>query len=384
LKKTEISNLLQKYIDGTATGAEEAALMQWYRETAYQDAEFPEDEAELEAAMRERLMKTTRPPVKRFPFKRFSIAASVLLVLGLSVFVLKNKLTNSSDNLTAVSKKSNIIPGGNKATLILADGSRLPLDEVANGKVISQKGIQVSKSADGQLTYTVKDHGDMAANSAADSAPLFNTIETPRGGQYKVILPDGSQVWLNASSSLKFPISFASAKERRVELTGEAYFEVTHRPDLPFRVITSKQTVEVLGTHFDISAYADDATTKTTLLQGSVKVSVYDSGNGALLKPGQQSKVNSNIQVSDVNAEEVIAWKNGYFRFDDEKLENIMKSVARWYDVDVVYEQESLKNETFGAVTTRFSTIGTLLDMMQQTGDIKFSVKGKIITVSKK
>jgi ferric-dicitrate binding protein FerR (iron transport regulator) len=167
-----------------------------------------------------------------------------------------------------------------------------------------------------------------------------------------------------------------------VELTGEAYFEVVHNESLPFRVVTDREVVEDIGTHFDVNAYNDEGSTKTTLLQGLVRVTA--GSKSALLNPGQQASLAKGIEVTQVNTEEVIAWKKGYFNFDDEKLGNIMKSVSRWYDVNVDFQDEAIKNETFGAVTTRFANISTLLRMMEQTGNVKFSIDGNTIKISRK
>jgi len=299
-----------------------------------------------------------------------------LMAADLKIYRRANKPNNP------IAQKNDIAPGGNKAILTLADGSKIALTDAGNGKIASQNGIQITKSAKGQLIYTIKASGDPNAASGTAQQAAFNTIETPKGGQFQVILPDGSKVWLNAFSSLKFPVNFSALKERRVELKGEAYFEVVHNQALPFRVITDKQEVEDLGTRFNVNAYADEASTKTSLLQGKVRITAGEKN--VLLAPGQQATVSNNIKVSEINPEEVIAWKNGYFNFDDEKLENIMRSVARWYNVDVVFEDESLKNETFGAITTRFSNISTLLKIMEQTGDARFRIEGSTIKIKKK
>jgi transmembrane sensor len=247
--------------------------------------------------------------------------------------------------------------------------------------------VQITKAANGQLVYTIKasnapNVAGAPAKAGNSEALAYNTISTPIGGQYQVILPDGSRVWLNAMSSIKFPVSFSTLKERRIELSGEAYFEVEHDKDHPFKVITAKQEVEDLGTQFDVNAYADEASTKTTLLKGSVEVTAGD--NVSLLKPGQQAKVTNNITVAEVNTQAVIAWKNGYFMFDDDKLDDIMRLVSRWYNIKVIYADESVKDETFGALSTRFANISILLNIMEQTGNAHFKINGSTITISKK
>jgi len=389
LDQDTIYELIKKYRDNTASESEKQALLEWYRQTAYQDAEFPEDEDAVGEFMLERLNRENKPRNGRIiPIRRWLLAASVLILLGLgSLYVIHIRGGSQKNNIALIPKKD-IAPGGNKAILTLANGSKISLTDASNGTVASQNGVQVTKAANGQLVYVIKNTGmpitaSGDANSERKAAALaFNTIETPKGGQYQVVLPDGSKVWLNAMSSIKFPVSFSSLKERRVELTGEAYFEVEHNKDLPFRVVSGKQVVEVLGTHFNVNAYPDETGIKTTLLKGSVKVT--GDSNSAILKPGQQAEFTSSITISNVNTDEAVAWKNGYFFFDDEKLQDIMRVVARWYDVKVIFADESTKNETFGALSTRFANISTLLNMMEQTGDARFSIDGSTITVSKK
>jgi ferric-dicitrate binding protein FerR (iron transport regulator) len=381
LDQERIYILIKKYRDNTATAAEREELLNWYRENAYQDAEFPESEEMTGEAMLARLNRETKPAKTKRIF-RWVAAASAVLILGVTGLFITRMLTTDQEDFPRRVAQSNIHPGGNKAILTLASGKKISLTDAGNGQIANQNGIKVTKAANGQLVYTITGRENLPGASSSNDLDAFNTIETPKGGQYQVVLPDGSKVWLNAYTSLKFPVSFNNQKERRVELSGEAYFEVAHNKDLPFRVVTARQTVEVLGTHFDVNAYSDDAVTKTTLLQGLVRITA--ASRSAILNPGQQAKLTGTLDVSEVNTAEAIAWKNGYFNFDDEKLENIMRSVSRWYNVDVVFEDQSLKKETFGAVTTRFANITTLLKMMEQTGDARFSIQGTTITVSKK
>ncbi len=376
-----IHELIKKYQDNTASESEKQELLDWYRQTAYQDAEFPEDEDVAGKSMLARLNREIKPVnIRSLYIKRWLVAASVLVFLGsgLMYFVIEHQ--RRLQNNIALTNKKDISPGGNKAILTLADGSKISLTDARNGQIAKQSGIQITKTADGQLKYLIKGMDTDGGN--VNAALAYNTIETPKGGQYQVALPDGSKVWLNAMSSIKFPVSFSSQKERRIELNGEAYFEVAHNKDLPFRVVTAKQTVEVLGTHFNVNAYSDERNTKTTLLQGSVKVTF--GNNTAILKPGQQAELDADINISEADTEAAVAWKNGYFRFSDQKLEDIMRVMARWYDVKVVFTDESIKNETFGALSTRFTNISTLLNIMEQTGDAKFSIEGSTISISRK
>jgi len=378
LNRERIYILISKYRDNIASEAEKEELLQWYREKSYQDAEFPETEDTVGDFMLSRLNREIKGAPRRIAYLKWLAAASVLLVLGISALYISKFHGNTNKNSVALVQKKDVPPGSNKAILTLADGSKILLTDAGNGKIASQNGIQITKSANGQLVYTIKASGSPAIGQPA----AFNTIETPKGGQYQVVLPDGSKVWLNAISSIKFPVNFSSEKERRVELKGEAYFEVVHNEALPFVVVTDKQIIEDIGTSFNVNAYDDEASSKTSLLQGEVRITA--GGKSALLNPGQQATIANGIKVSKVNMEEVIAWKNGYFNFDDEKLENIMRSVSRWYVVDVVFDDESLKAETYGAITTRFSNISTLLKIMEQTGDAKFSIEGSTIKISRK
>jgi transmembrane sensor len=312
-------------------------------------------------------------------------AAFILIALSFGLYFFSDT-ENSTIQYNVGSTQLDIAPGGNKAILTMADGRKISLNDANNGLLVEQSGIRITKTADGQLIYTVSDRPDGRPGYRTQNSELqYNMVETPRGGQYQVILPDGTKVWLNAASSLKYPPSFASLKERRVEMNGEAYFEVAKDKRHPFIVKTDKQEVEVLGTHFNINTYADEPGVKTTLLEGSVKISQLNTHNSQLLKSGQQSVLTSNgISVSEINAEDAIAWKNGLFRFDNEKLGSIMGKVGRWYDVDVIWQDEGLKNELFGAVTSRFTNVSSLLKMMEQTGDVKFKIGDGKIIVSKK
>lgn len=309
----------------------------------------------------------TRP----YPFlRKWSIAAAaVLMVVGAGLF-----FYNKNGNDQKLAKVNDVSPGGNKAVLILANGERVNLTLAANGAVANQSGIKIIKAADGQLIY------DMSDVSMEASSDVYNTIETPIGGQYQVNLSDGTKVWLNAGSSLRYPLKFAK-NERRVELKGEGYFEVKHQKGMPFKVSSYKQTVEVLGTHFNIMAYADEAVTRTTLLEGSVEISGQNSKT--LLSPGQQARlVNDKINVTeDVDLEDVVAWKNGYFKFN-ESLVSIMSKISRWYGVEVIYQTKPNPSLTYSGKISRTRNISAVLKMIEFNGDVRFKVEGRKIYVT--
>lgn len=290
--------------------------------------------------------------------------------------------------------KNEISPGGNKAILTLANGSKIILDNAKNGVLATQSGISIRKTANGQLIYDLSGGQHSTSPSVTNQPEVYNTITTPRGGQYQLTLPDGSKVWLNAASSLKFPASF-TGQERNVELTGEAYFEIAKATSpsdgvrIPFKVTSGNQTVEVLGTHFNINAYPDEATINTTLLEGSVKISLSsslgeparmtrsDGGRGMrlsqLLYPGQQAKVGAGIRVSNIDAAQAIAWKNGYFIFPSEDIGSIMRKISRWYDADIKYEGDITRERFVGSVS-RFENVSQVLDMLELTGSVHFKI----------
>jgi len=307
-------------------------------------------------------------------FRYWLAAASVLLFLaaGISLWQYTTNQQRNQDHTAQV--KSIIAPGRNRAILTLANGKKLDLDGTQTGMISREGASIVSKTADGKLTYGTN------TDTQYKNALIYNTIETPRGGQYELTLGDGTKVWLNAGSSLKYPTTF-TGKERSVELTGEAYFQVAKNKEKPFNVVLKGMKVEVLGTHFNVMAYDDEQKIETTLLEGSVKLT--KNGNTRMLVPNQQGLLAngaSDFSVRTVNTENVIAWKNGFFKFDDENIETIMRKVARWYDVDISYKG-NLKYKNFGGTVARFKDISQLLTTLELTGTVHFKIDGRRITV---
>ena len=300
-------------------------------------------------------------------------AAVVLMVLSVGGYLYFQNKSAATENQLAVNTHD-VDPGGNKATLTLADGSRISLTDANNGELAKQSGVKISKSKNGELVYSV---------AASDATPLaFNTISTPRGGVYQVNLPDGTKVWLNAASSIKFPTTFAQLSQRKVELEGEAYFEVAKNKKVPFVVATSGQQVQVLGTHFNISSYTDERELKTTLLEGSVKVI---AANTIVLKPGQQSNLKRNgsgdLKVSTANIAQVMAWKNGFFHFEKENLHEVMRQLSRWYDIEVVYEVDRHDDEFMGDIP-RGIKLSEALKILSFEGT-QFRIEGRKLIVKK-
>ncbi len=375
--KIRLEDLAHKYLMGTPSKEEQQEFDHWFNTTNEDPIAVPEVLAEDKEAHRLAILKKIRKeldaeaPRKMTLWRNIAAAAAVVFVVGLTaLFYLKyqRRAEPAATDLLA----SDIAPGKNAATLTLADGKKVVLSELKNGKLLAQAGVEIEKRADGQLIYKQK-------NSATTVKPDYNTLTTARGEQYQVFLPDGSKVWLNAASSVKFPLSFGALKERRVYLTGEAYFEVSKDKLRPFRVVSEQQVVTVYGTHFNINSYGDEAAVKTTLLEGSVDV------NGTLLKPNQQAVLaGGKINVIPVRVDNVMAWKNGYFRFSEESLESIMRKVSRWYDVEVEFQNPSLKKVEFGGVMTRYTTVSKLLETLEYTREASFELKGRTIIVKDK
>lgn len=302
---------------------------------------------------------------------KYAAAAIIVLAAGLGIYQWTGKKT-SQPVVRQQDKMVNdeIVPGGNKAMLMLSDGSVIALNDAENGMLTKQGGAKVVKLADGELAYETD-------NKTA--ASVFNTIVTPRGGKYQLTLPDGSKVWMNAESTLRYPTTF-NGKTREVFLTGEAYFEIAHNPAQPFHVQVNDMKVEVLGTHFNIMAYENEAANAVTLVEGAVSVSTPAQQVG--LKPGEQmlQESNGNMNVlSDVNVQQVLAWKNGYFQFNSERLDRLMRQIERWYDVSVVYKG-TVPDRKFGGKISRSSPLNDVLKALELS-DIKFLVEGKTITV---
>ena len=299
------------------------------------------------------------------------VAALLFFAFGAGWFFLRNKDKGPHENTYA----HDIKPGINKATLTLANGKKLILSDSLQGQLASEAGIIISKTKQGQIVYTV------ASDKDSDHQALqYNILTTKESEQFQVILPDGSHVWLDAASSLKYPVAF-NGNERKVELTGQGYFEVSHNAAVPFIVKTTKSEVQVLGTHFNVSAYDDDQDSRTTLLEGAVRIK--SKLSAAMLKPGEQAVLNDRGQLTvnkEIDAEMEIAWKNGLFDFKKAGIEQIMAQVSRWYGIKVTYEGKIPKTKLTGRMP-RNVDIAELLGVLQFEG-IKFRIEGKNITVT--
>ena len=299
-------------------------------------------------------------------------AASILLVFGIGTYFLTTPKRTSEVQYKQAIK--DVAPGGEKAVLTLADGTKIILDSAANGNLAQQGSADVVKLANGQLVYQVK--------NAAGNEVIWNTMSTPAGGQYQVMLPDGTKVWLNAASTITFPTAFPGNK-REVKIKGEAYFEVAKNKQKPFIVdIDGKSTVEVLGTIFNINSYENESGISTTLVEGSVKIT--KANQSAMLKPGQQAVVTSGTQPitvkTDANVNQVLAWKNGWFDFEGLDLRAVMRQLERWYDIQVQYKGQ-VDNGTYGGRVVRTANLLEVLDILQKVGGVQYRLEGKTLIV---
>ena len=381
MKKQVFLHLIDQYLKGNASPSEKI-LVEEYIKQLEGDNLFQLSAAESELVketMRTKIQmqldqetapKNT-PIVRRLPIARYAAAAVLIITAAYGLFFAYN--TYKSEQSIAKNKTHVILPGSNKAILTLADGSKIELNDSLSGNLAQQGNITIKKTANGQLIYEV-------GNGTVETGD--NLISTPRGGQYQVVLPDQSRVWLNASSSIKFPAAFAG-NVRQVKITGEVYFEVTHNAAKPFKVETRNgAALEVLGTHFNINAYDDEPQITATLVSGSVKVK---SGNkNEIIKPGEQAQINANreakISVHEVNAENVVAWKDDRFVFENEDIQTAMRRIARWYNIDISYPQ-GIPEKTIGGNISRFKDVAELLKLIELTGGVKFKIEGRRVLV---
>ena len=394
--KTDCQNLIDKYLSNTISKVELNQLLQLVKEADANE--------ELTAALKNHWESATQIEVKNKPYwdnkfstiigaagnalpiiemhpqknisrltYTFSTAAILLVIIGsVYIFSLNNK-TKPVINTITRTLKQDVLPGGNKAFLTLSNGTNILLDSATNGLLAQQGNMNVIKLSSGQLVYKTD-----ADNNAAPEVS-YNTMRTPRGGQYQLTLPDSTQVWLNSASSIHFPTSF-SGIDRKVEITGEVYFEVAKNAAKPFTVNVNGMDVKVIGTHFDINAYNDDDVIKTTLLEGSVLVT---KGKATLLlQPGNQAQLNNYGEIKlqkNADIEEAIAWKKGYFFFKNSSLQNVMRQLSRWYDVEVDYEGV-IPERNFGGELSRSLNISQILQVLDKS-KVHFKIEGKKIIV---
>lgn len=371
MHRSQARDLLRKHREGTLTREERVILESWYLRQARSKA-LKAGSEEIGAHL-DKLGEPLHGIRRRGLRKWISVAATVLMILSAGLFYFIQPAPVAEIPVVT----HDAPPGDNRARLILASGKDILLDEAQSGKLAQQGNTSIVKTGEGELVYNT---GQQATGVTLSH---YNTIETPKAGQYHVRLSDGTRVWLNAASSIRFPAEF-STRERVVEVVGEVYFEVakamTGNRRIPFRVVSGEQEVEVLGTRFNINSYSDEGVIRTTLLEGSIQVRT--SQKGIVLEPGQQARVSAGqtLKVSKVNTGQVVAWKEGYFSFDGVGLKELMRQLSRWYDMEVIYEGKTADYEFVGRISrnTRLSSVLKILE----AGGVRFQVEGKKIIVS--
>ncbi|ASU33100.1 FecR family protein [Mucilaginibacter xinganensis] len=385
MDQQEFHRLIEKYLDGRASAEEEQLLLNYFN--SFQSAgEWDEtklgNKQQLEDKMLARLQNSVRQSAEgsnnqvfsMFSFKRVAAAAIFLLAAGGMFYVVSKKTADKQLVVNKSQVKHDANPGGNRATLTLADGSTYVLDSAKNGVLAKKGNVSIKKEKDGQVTYAAETN-----EPANENVSALNTMSTKAGGQYQLLLADGTKVWLNSESSIKYPTAF-KGRERTVELTGEAYFEVAKNAAMPFMVKVNNMQVRVLGTHFNIMAYDNENAIKTTLLEGAVKLTV--GNHASVLKPGQQGRVtkSGDINIVDVDAEQAVAWKNGYFEFDRSSIREIMNQLARWYDIKVTYEGKIPDDEYVGKIerNVKLSQVLHILELSH----VHFKLENKNLTVT--
>ncbi len=355
---------------------------QLLRELLEQNWEKFSGNAEMPAAKANEILKdilgqTSKPQARliKFTWKKIAVAACLLIGLAFAAYlVFFKKESRSSLAETQVQRfKNDIDPGKYKARLTLADGSSIILDSVTLGK-IAEQGSTIVSNKNGSLVYN-------SDTASSNQQLLYNILTTAKGETYATVLSDGSKVWLNSGSTLKFPVAFRG-KERRVEITGEAYFEIKHNASMPFIVNVNDMEVHDIGTEFNINAYPDESDVKTTLVSGSAKV--VRGNRGQLLAPGQQVQLNSQGELSlnrNVDVDQVVAWKSGKFLFKSTDIKTLMRQLNRWYDIDVKFETTPVTG--FNAKISRETPLSSILKALELTGEVKFRIEGKKVVVMK-
>jgi ferric-dicitrate binding protein FerR (iron transport regulator) len=389
LKNYKGIRLLHKYLYGKPTSEDRAKVEKWYEQIdENNNVGYPDELLQLKEKLYQRTWDKLKPGARVIPFYKkyfFKIAAAIILTVSITSFSFlffkrMNSTTTIVETHSPALKNDVAAPTGNKAILTLADGSTIILDSAGIGSLAKQGNAMISKLNNGKIVYN--NNPNIAAKIQ------FNTLSVPKGSKpIQLVLADGSEVWLNVASSITYPTAF-SGNERRVTITGEAYFEVVKNVAKPFRVFTSSPSgkpdgaeIQVLGTHFNVNAYNDENSLKVTLLEGSVKVGQHE-GRSIYIKPGQQAEMNQQGELrlnKDIDTDEVMAWKNNWFNFNSLTVPEIMRQIEKWYNVSVKYEGKP-SNKHFSGIVSRSNQVSEVLKIMEQAG-IKFKIEGKNITV---
>lgn len=373
MNRQEIEALILKYDQGLCDEREKGLLETWYAEWNMDKLVDIADEAFQEdlSLIRHKTLAAIHPAPKAVViWPKIAAVAAIAIVIGTGWFYFKKPVVDQSQQQAST---TDVAPGSIGATLTLANGKKIKLGASNSGELANEAGVTITKTAQGELIYEV-------SNPIDEASDKINTLSTTNGETYRVRLPDKTEVWLNAASQLKYPASFTNDTERRVELQGEAYFQVTKDKNHPFIVSTNQQQIKVLGTHFNVRGYANEPI-KTTLVEGSVQVS--NPMSAKVLKPGQQSTLfaNGNFVVGPSDMVLDLAWKNNEFMFESEPIENVMKMVERWYNVEVVYVGKK-SAEKFGGGVSRFDKVSKVLELLERTGAVKFKIEDRKIFVT--
>lgn len=389
ISKSRVAYLLKAYSGGKATAAEEQELFNWVAQgnekpvkehienlvSAYNSFDkMPEVDWDnlYENILKEKNSRDADPPVRKISWLYWAAAAAVLILMGISYFYITPS-NKEKKNIAIEQPKTDDIaaPHSTNAILTLSNGQKIILDSAGNGTLAVQGSVKINKLPNGQIVYRGTGH-----------EVQYNTLSNPRGSKVvSLTLADGTKVWLNAASSLRYPTAF-TGNERKVEITGEAYLEVAHDPSMPFIVSKGKTSIKVLGTHFNVNGYDDENTLNVTLLEGKVSVTNMVSRKVKVIDPGEQACVNKNGDIelnNSADLNEVMAWKNGLFSFKGAELKNIMREISRWYDVNI--EFESPVHEKFYAEVSRNTNVSTLLKMLEETKAVHFKINANTIIV---
>lgn len=376
----QAKELLHRYHTGNISQSEKELVELWYSqlietgEWQWDESEKDEVEKMLESRILEKIRLQNKKPRTIYLLSRkyWWAAASIVLVLGFSTYFLVFNKTLKPSSIVSTTEPNDVsAPQSNKAIITLSNGQKVFLDSISNGALAVQGNVKLVKLASGEIVY--QSSGELSENIQ------YNTLENPRGSKViNMVLADGSKVWLNAGSSLNYPVAFVGS-ERKVSVSGEAYFEVAHDASKPFVVHNGSLDVRVLGTHFNVNAFTeDDNNIKVTLLEGSVKIS--NGSSNCLLEPGQQALVSKEMKIlNDVDLNKVMAWKNGYFQFDKASLQSVLKQVSRWYDIEVIYEGKNQPREFVGEIERDLS-LSEVFKILE-INKVNFTLEGKKLIV---
>jgi len=388
MSRQQFNTLYEKFLSGKCTEEEKRLLDNYFDEIKLLDDEWEDvlgDKQLIEKSILDRINKEAgigdpssfRPAivimVKHSWLKYAATFLIFITIAGLLSLQYWFHLRKQSNDLS-INKKSLIKPGVNLAFLTLANGTSIVISNKTNGIIARPAGVKINKVSDSVLAYT------STGNQQRNAYPDTNLLTVPQGGIFQTVLSDGTKVWLNSATTLKYPVAFAGS-ERRVTLSGEAYFEVAKNKHMPFKVCVNGMDIQVLGTHFNVMAYRDEGMVKTTLLEGSVKLK--SQTGKALLIPGQQgiyAAHKPDFDIKPVSTADIVAWKDGYFIFDNVPLHDIMKSISRWYNVDVFFK-DNINSNSFGGTISRYEDIRVVLKALEETGSVHFKIEGRRVIV---